>query len=130
MRKYIVNILFLKGTRMKKQQFDELKKLPFEKALEALEGTVRDMEQGDMPLKDMMDSYEKGMVLSKICSEKLKSIEKKVEILKENATDGRLWEEFDSEETQTREAASAPVSEEKKNITTPEPQYNDTLFEL
>jgi hypothetical protein len=83
-----------------------------------------------MPLNDMMDSYEKGMVLSKICSEKLKSIEKKVEILKENATDGRLWEEFDSKETQTREASSATVAGEDKtqNTSQSESQYNDSLF--
>jgi exodeoxyribonuclease VII small subunit len=39
------------------------------------------MEQGDMALEDSIKSYEKGMLLLKLCQESLKEIEQKVLVL-------------------------------------------------
>lgn len=96
---------------MDKKELAELKKLPFEKALEELEKTVARMEGGEMALDNLMQDYEKGQALAAICSEKLKSIEKKVEILRKKAT-GDEWEEFDADAEQT---SSAPVPEKNES---------------
>jgi exodeoxyribonuclease VII small subunit len=39
------------------------------------------MEQGDMALEDSIKSYEKGMLLLKLCQDSLKEIEQKVLVL-------------------------------------------------
>ena len=79
---------------MEKKELEALKKLPFEKALEQLEQIVSKMEAGELALDELMQVYEKGQVLAAVCGDKLKSIEKKVEILRKRAS-GDEWEEFD-----------------------------------
>ncbi|MEY2865830.1 MAG: Exodeoxyribonuclease 7 small subunit [Pseudomonadota bacterium] len=49
--------------------------------LKELESIVSKMEQGDMTLEDSIKSYEKGMLLLKMCQNSLKEIEHKVLIL-------------------------------------------------
>lgn len=94
---------------MDKKELEELQKLPFEKALEQLEAIVSKMENGQLPLDDMMKAYEAGQALSSICGKKLKSIEKKVEILRKKANGEEAWEEFDAGGEQT----TVPVVPEK-----------------
>lgn len=102
---------------MEKKDLEALKKLPFEKALEELEAIVGQMEGGQLALDDMMKAYEKGQALSAVCSDKLKSIEKKVEILRKKA-EGDEWEDFQGDEEQTRAPAppAAPVAEEPQDL--------------
>jgi len=49
--------------------------------LKELETIVSKMEQGDMALEDSIKSYEKGMLLLKLCQDSLKEIEQKVLVL-------------------------------------------------
>jgi len=49
--------------------------------LKELESIVSKMEQGDMVLEDSIKSYEKGMLLLKLCQDSLKEIEQKVLVL-------------------------------------------------
>jgi exodeoxyribonuclease VII small subunit len=49
--------------------------------LKELESIVSKMEQGDMALEESIKSYEKGMLLLKLCQDSLKEIEQKVLIL-------------------------------------------------
>ena len=49
--------------------------------LKELESIVAKMEQGDMALEDSIKSYEKGMLLLKLCQDSLKEIEQKVLVL-------------------------------------------------
>ena len=57
------------------------KKLRFEDALSGLEGIVRDLERGDLPLDDALKLFEEGVRLSRFCSVRLDEAEKKIEIL-------------------------------------------------
>jgi exodeoxyribonuclease VII small subunit len=54
--------------------------------LKELESIVSKMEQGDMTLEDSIKSYEKGMILLKLCQESLKEIENKVLVLSSENT--------------------------------------------
>jgi len=54
--------------------------------LKELESIVSKMEQGDMALEDSIKSYEKGMLLLKLCQASLKEIEQKVLILSSENT--------------------------------------------
>ncbi len=59
------------------------RELTFEKALERLEETVKDLEQGELSLSDSLDAFETGIKLTKFCSNKLTEAEAKIEIIKE-----------------------------------------------
>lgn len=48
----------------------EEKELTFEQAIEQLEKIVERLEEGDVPLEQVITYYQKGMELSKICHEK------------------------------------------------------------
>ena len=88
----------------------ELKDMPFEQALEELEKLVDEMEQGDLPLDDMIKSFEKGTILSKLCRQKLSKLEKKIEVLVNDNGDKGEWQEFDK--SSERKDATAPASDE------------------
>ncbi len=53
----------------------------FEKSLERLEKIVEEMEQGKLPLDDMIARFEEGQGLLKVCRTKLDEVQKKVEVL-------------------------------------------------
>jgi exodeoxyribonuclease VII small subunit len=53
----------------------------FENALDELEGIVRAMEVGEMPLEDSLAAYQRGMGLLKYCQDQLSSAEEKIRIL-------------------------------------------------
>jgi exodeoxyribonuclease VII small subunit len=58
-----------------------MEKNSLEANLKELESIVSKMEQGDMALEDSIKSYEKGMLLLKLCQDSLKEIEQKVLVL-------------------------------------------------
>jgi exodeoxyribonuclease VII small subunit len=53
----------------------------FEAALAELEEIVEQMENAELPLDKLIERYERGMQLVKVCGEKLSEAEQKVEIL-------------------------------------------------
>lgn len=61
--------------------------LSFEEALEELEEVVDKLEAGDLDLKESLTEFEKGIKLSKFCSQALQEAEEKVEIIIENEAD-------------------------------------------
>jgi len=56
-------------------------KITFEQAMAELDEIVRKLENGQIPLEEAVKTYEKGMELKKICEEKLKNAEMKIEKL-------------------------------------------------
>jgi exodeoxyribonuclease VII small subunit len=53
----------------------------FEKALADLENIVQRLDENDLSLDDALSLFEEGIKLSRFCSQKLDSVENKVEIL-------------------------------------------------
>ena len=53
--------------------------MSFEDALAQLEGIVRKLEAGDVPLEDAINIYERGALLKAHCEKKLREAELKVE---------------------------------------------------
>ena len=87
------------------------KDMPFEQALEELEKLVDDMEQGELPLDDMIKHFERGTLLSKLCRQKLSKLEKKIEVLVKDNGENSEWQEFD-DSSERKEAATSPASDE------------------
>ena len=70
----------------------------FEENLKELEDIATKLESGDLGLDDAIKEFERGIKLSKECSNKLDEAEKKINILVQGE-DGKLEEEnFVSEE--------------------------------
>jgi len=63
-----------------------MNKNSLETNLKELESIVAKMEQGDMALEDSIRSYEKGMLLLKLCQDSLKEIEQKVLVVSSDNT--------------------------------------------
>lgn len=62
----------------------------FEEAMGEMEKIVERLEQGDVPLEEAIDLFQKGMTLSKTCHQKLQKVEEKMDqILQE---DGNMKE--------------------------------------
>lgn len=71
--------------------------LSFEDALSELESLVETMEKGDLSLEESLQSFERGVELTRTCQKALKEAEQKVEILTANTPDAEL-ESFDSDD--------------------------------
>jgi exodeoxyribonuclease VII small subunit len=71
--------------------------LTFEDALERLETILESMESGDTPLADLVSKFEEGSNLLKVCQEKLKEAELKIETL--NIKTGEV-EPFEDDSTE------------------------------
>src|SRR5258706_12931700 len=56
----------------------DVKRLPFERAIEELESIVKKLEEGKVPLEESVTIYERGEVLKKRCEELLKQAEARV----------------------------------------------------
>ena len=69
------------------------KELSFEESLEKLEAIVKEMEGGDLTLKDLMSHYSEGVGLAKNCMGALERAEQTMDLLvKENEATGKVEE--------------------------------------
>ena len=67
------------------------KELSFEESLEKLEGIVKEMEGGDLTLKDLMSHYSEGVGLAKNCMSALERAELTMDLLvKEEEATGKV----------------------------------------
>src|SRR5215213_10577069 len=80
----------------------------FETAIERLERIVEEMEGDKLPLEQLLERYEEGSTLVKVCQEKLEAAERRVEIITRNAAGKPQAVPFDPNAS-TPAAAPAPV---------------------
>ncbi len=69
----------------------------FEDALSRLEEIVEAMEEGNIPLADLLRKYEEGNQLLKICGKRLRDAELKIELLKKSGA-AESFEPFELEQ--------------------------------
>jgi exodeoxyribonuclease VII small subunit len=55
----------------------------FEAAIAELEGIVKKLEEGDLPLDTSLALYERGVQLSRFCHSQLEQAERRIEVLDE-----------------------------------------------
>jgi exodeoxyribonuclease VII small subunit len=66
-----------------KKKKDDLGELSFEESIKELTNIVGKIEQGEIPLQDSLEQYEKGMALIKQCRTILEKAEKRIEKISE-----------------------------------------------
>jgi exodeoxyribonuclease VII small subunit len=82
-----------------KKQKTDIDKLSFEEAIKELTNIVGKIEQGEIPLQDSLEQYEKGMGLIKQCRTILQKAEERIEkISKEQETENSGRQEKDPDE--------------------------------
>jgi exodeoxyribonuclease VII small subunit len=55
----------------------------FEAAIAELDGIVKKLEEGDLPLEQSLALYERGVQLSRFCHARLEDAERRIEVLTE-----------------------------------------------
>ena len=82
-----------------KKQKSDVGKLSFEEAIKELTDIVGKIEQGEIPLQDSLEQYEKGMALIKQCRTILQKAEERIEkISKEEDSQDNNRHEKDPDE--------------------------------
>ena len=66
---------------------EDKQELSFEDALAELESLVETLERGELSLEDSLESFERGVTLTKTCQKALKEAEQKVRILSGDGSD-------------------------------------------
>ncbi|MDY6029534.1 MAG: exodeoxyribonuclease VII small subunit [Acidaminococcaceae bacterium] len=75
------------------------KNIKFETAMDALEEEVRLLESGELSLEDALESFKRGVELSKICMSKLTVVKQEVsKITLQDGVDGYRLETFEEPE--------------------------------
>jgi exodeoxyribonuclease VII small subunit len=67
-------------------------KKTFEEAVSELESIVERLEKGELPLDDSIEIFQRGIELSKYCSNRLNEVEKRISLLIEDEN-GEVKEE-------------------------------------
>jgi exodeoxyribonuclease VII small subunit len=71
-----------------KKQKNDINKLSFEEAIKELTSIVSKIEQGQIPLQDSLEQYERGMALIKHCRTILQQAEKRIEKISKEEEQG------------------------------------------
>jgi exodeoxyribonuclease VII small subunit len=72
-------VILKTSRRIEVSKMSEKKELSFEEAMEKLEEVVEKLELGDVPLEKAISMFQEGMILSKLCHDKLKNVEKSID---------------------------------------------------
>lgn len=72
--------------------------LSFEGALDQLEETVAQLEEGEMPLEAALELFEAGVKLSRQCGATLEAAERRIEVLVADRAGGHGTEAFANED--------------------------------
>lgn len=56
----------------------------FEEAVKKLGKIVEDLEKGDLSLDEALKKYQEGLEMARVCSQKLDSAKKKIDLLAKN----------------------------------------------
>jgi len=88
------------------------KEISFETAMERLESIVDQMESGDLPLETLLERYEEGTRMVKICTAKLTVAEKRIETIRRKAAEPDPQEAELLSPTRPKSAKVPPVPPE------------------
>lgn len=57
----------------------------YEEAMQELEGLVRSLESGEMPLDHLLSGYQRGAALLQFCRDRLQAVEDQIKVLDDGA---------------------------------------------
>jgi len=75
----------------------KMAEVKFEDAIKKLEKIVEDLEGGDLSLDEALKKYQEGIEISRVCSQRLESAKKKIEVLSKNKKGEFELKDFETE---------------------------------
>ena len=84
----------------------------FENAMERLEAILGEMEGGKLTLENLLERYEEGVKLTRICSTKLDVAEKRIQQIARDSTGKMTLEPFD----ESKAPSASPAPEESNEV--------------
>jgi exodeoxyribonuclease VII small subunit len=96
------------------------KEVPFEDAMSRLEKIVDEMESGDLPLEEVLQKYEEGNRLVKLCAARLNEAEKRIEVLMKEKDGSLSLKPLDEPVDEEDEPAAAPPAKGRVGAKTAE----------
>ena len=85
------------------------KKQSFEDSLAELEKIVTKLEEGDLPLEESLELFEKGVGLSRECQERLNRAGRRIEVLLKDQRGEPVLENLDGQRIESVEVVSSKV---------------------
>jgi exodeoxyribonuclease VII small subunit len=85
------------------------KKQSFEDSLAELEKIVTKLEEGDLPLEESLELFEKGVGLSRECQERLSRAERRIEVLLKDQRGAPVLEDLDGQKIESVEVVSSKI---------------------
>jgi exodeoxyribonuclease VII small subunit len=85
------------------------KKQSFEDSLAELEKIVTKLEEGDLPLEESLELFEKGVGLSRECQERLNQAERRIEVLLKDQRGEPALETLDGQRIESVEVVTSKV---------------------
>ena len=85
------------------------KKQSFEDSLAELEKIVGKLEEGDLPLEESLELFEKGVGLSRECQERLTRAERRIEVLLKDQRGEPQLESLDGQRIESVEVVSSKI---------------------
>lgn len=70
------------------------KKMTLEEGFEKLDEITKKMEQNDVPLEERFELYKKGIDLVKFCTEKIDTVEKEMQIVRDHEPAGGMDDSY------------------------------------
>lgn len=88
----------------------------FEGAMDRLESIVEEMESGKLPLEKLIQHYQEGIKLVKVCQERLAGAEQKIEIIVRDNAGKPVIKEFEAEAMTERRRISKEAKEGNEDV--------------
>ena len=84
--------------------------------MDRLESIVEQMESGKLPLEKLIQHYEEGIKLVKVCQQRLAGAEQKIEIIVRDNSGKPLVKEFEPEAKPDNQKISQEVKERNDEV--------------
>lgn len=96
----------------------------FEQAMSELEEIVHVLEDSQLPLEELVEKYERGAGLLRICQQRLNNAQQRIELITRNAAGETVLAPLDAE---NEPAAPAPAPPKVSRKTSPSDHANDEI---
>jgi exodeoxyribonuclease VII small subunit len=94
----------------------------FEQAMTELEEIVGVLEDSSLPLEQLVEKYERGAALHKICRQRLDAAQQRIELITRNASSGVQLASAGDFEVET-----APAAKPGRKISSPDHVHSDEI---
>lgn len=104
--------------------------MTYEQQLQELEALIQQLERGDLPLEQALQTYERGVALVRMCQSQLKAAEQRILVLQQSSHEPIPYEAKPSalpEAISTNPTPRTPIKKPRK-VASPDFDHDDLPF--